>query len=86
MRGFLMADRVAELVANALRISPDQITDGLEFQSIPEWDSVGHAGVILALEDELGVTLSEDQAVELTSYRAIRDFLQRHNTRGAAAD
>ena len=81
-----MADRVAELVANALRITPDQISENLEFQSIPEWDSVGHAGLILALEDELGVSLTEDQAVELTSYRAIRDFVQRHSARGAAAD
>ncbi|MGH7678894.1 MAG: acyl carrier protein [Gemmatimonadaceae bacterium] len=70
-----MADRITELVAKALRVDPVQVVEGLEFQSIPEWDSLGHAGLMLALEDEFGVRVTDDLAMDLTSLRAIRTFV-----------
>ena len=64
-----------EVVANALQIDPARVTDDLDFDSAPEWDSVRHITLILALEGEYGVTISDDDVVELTSYPAIRDLI-----------
>jgi len=73
-----------EVVANALRIDVARVTDDLEFNAVPEWDSLNHITLILALESEYGLTITDDQVVELTSYRAIRELVERE-VRGAAA-
>ncbi len=65
-----------DVVANSLRIDPARVTDDLDFDSAPEWDSVNHITLILSLESEYGVTISDDQVVELTSYPAIRELIQ----------
>jgi len=66
---------VFEVVAAALRIEPHQLTDETSFQSIPEWDSLGHVGLMEALEEAFGITVSDDVSVELTSIDAIRRFV-----------
>lgn len=62
-------------MANALRVEPAQITDDLEFNSIPEWDSLNHVALILSLEEAYGLTIGDDQIVELTRFSAIHQFV-----------
>jgi citrate synthase len=65
---------VEELIARTLRISADQVTDTLEYQSIREWDSLGHVSLMVALEDALGIPVDDELIVELRSVPAIREF------------
>jgi citrate synthase len=69
---------LAEVVANALRVDPAVLNDDLEFNSIPEWDSVNHVALILTLEETYGLTISDEQILTLTRYRAIREFIEAH--------
>jgi citrate synthase len=73
-----MPTRLANVVASALRVDPAALTDDLEFNSIPEWDSINHVALILALEETYGLTISDDKIVELTRYRVIREFIEAH--------
>jgi acyl carrier protein len=63
-------------VAQALQVDPALITDDLEFNAIPQWDSLGHVELVLLLEGALGITISDEQTVELISYRAIKEFVE----------
>ena len=75
-----MPMRLVEVVANALRVDPAALNDDLEFNSIPEWDSVNHVALILSLEETYGLTISDEQIVTLTRYRAIREFIEAHTS------
>jgi acyl carrier protein len=75
-----MPMRLAEVVANALRVDPAALNDDLEFNSIPEWDSVNHVALILSLEETYGLTISDEQIVTLTRYRTIREFIEAHTS------
>ncbi len=66
---------VEQVVAATLGISSGAVTDALEFNSIPEWDSLNHVNLMLALESAYGVEIDEDRMIELTNVRAIRDFV-----------
>jgi citrate synthase len=66
---------IEEVMASALRISPSRVTDALAFNTIPEWDSLAHVELMLALEAEYGVSIDEDHMIELVSVRKIREFL-----------
>lgn len=77
-----MAQPLEEVIAGAFRINPARVTDALAFNAIPEWDSLAHMELMLALEAAYGVSIDEDQMIELTSVGAIRRFLN-HGSRGA---
>lgn len=70
-----MSDTINSLIANTLKISPDEVTDGLEYGSIEQWDSLAHVNLMLKLESEYNLEIDEDTMVELVSVRAIREFV-----------
>ena len=70
-----MSTSLEEVIATTLHISPSKVTDSLAFNSIPEWDSLAHVDLMLALEAMYGVVIDEDRMVELTSVGVIRKFL-----------
>jgi citrate synthase len=65
---------IETIVAAALNIGPDRLTDELAYQSIPEWDSFAHVQLMLTLETKLGVIITNDLMLELNSLMAIKDY------------
>lgn len=66
---------VEDIISGALKIPPDAVRDGMGYQSIPEWDSLGHIDLMLAIEADTGTEISADMMVELVSVRAIRKYI-----------
>ena len=50
-------------------ISESALTDELSYNSITEWDSVGHMGLIAALEEAFDITLEMDDIIDFSSYK-----------------
>lgn len=71
-----MTKALEEVIAGTFRIGPTKVTDALAFNAIPEWDSLGHMDLMLALEAAYGVSIDEERMIELTSVAAIRMFLK----------
>lgn len=69
---------VQELIAEALQVSVEQITPDLAFGGIKQWDSMGHMGIMLSLEEKFGVAIDADLIAMLTGVAAICEHL---NTR-----
>ncbi|MFF9347265.1 citrate/2-methylcitrate synthase [Streptomyces sp. NPDC014734] len=67
---------VDALVARTLGITEDRVTDALEYQSIREWDSLGHVSLMVALEEAYGVTVDDELTLSLRSVVAIREFAE----------
>jgi acyl carrier protein len=69
------------VVARVLGVAPASVVLDSGPHSIPSWDSAGHVNLILALEQEFGVTFDEDEVVELVSVEAIASALARRDVR-----
>jgi acyl carrier protein len=67
-----------DVIAETLRISPSAVTDALAFNGIPQWDSLAHVELMVALESTYGVTVDEDQMVDLMTVADIRSYLRQH--------
>ncbi|MFT3770637.1 MAG: citrate/2-methylcitrate synthase [Minicystis sp.] len=65
---------VEPIVARVLGIDVARVTDDLTYQSIPEWDSFRHVALMLALEEALGVPITDELTLSLHSLAAIREF------------
>ena len=61
-----------------LGISAD-IVDGLTFQAVPEWDSVGHMGLIAALEEAFDIIFDTDDIVDLSSFDKGKEILSKYD-------
>ncbi len=51
---------------------------GLEYQGIEAWDSVGHMGLIAALEDAFDIMMDTDDIIDLSSYEKGKDILKKY--------
>jgi acyl carrier protein len=57
-----------EIFIETFEISADQLNESLEYQSIDQWDSVGHMALIAALEDAFDIMLEMDDIVDFGTY------------------
>lgn len=64
------------VVAEALRLPREALSMESRMYRDHGWDSFGHIGVIVALEDALDIKISDDLTMQLTSMRAILEFVQ----------
>lgn len=59
-------------------VKEDQLSDNLEYNSIPEWDSVGHMSMIAGLEEAFDITLEMDDIIDFSSYKAGKEILAKY--------
>lgn len=68
-----------ELVfADALGVDVGTVSDALTYNSIPQWDSVAHMGLIAQLEDHYGVLLDTDDIIDMSSVAKAREILAKY--------
>lgn len=48
---------------------------GLEYQSIREWDSVGHITLISELEDAFDIEIETEDVIDFSSYEKGKEIL-----------
>ena len=66
---------VADLISQTLGVSRDQIASELAYGDLPEWDSMGHMNLMMALEEKYGIQISADTITNLVSIPAIIKYL-----------
>ena len=57
----------------------EETAKSLKFQDIPAWDSVGHMGLVAALEEAFEIMLEPDDIVDLSSYEKGKDILGKYD-------
>jgi acyl carrier protein len=69
-------DEAKRLLAEALRIRIEGISDDTKIQELPMWDSLGHMALIVLVEERINVTLSIDDIMAMTSVRGLAAVLE----------
>jgi acyl carrier protein len=67
---------VTRIMADILGIEASSIDDGLEMGSIEEWDSGNHVSLVLALEEEFGVSFNVPEIETMTSFADVVSTLE----------
>lgn len=58
------------------KVSEDVLSD-LKYQDITSWDSVGHMGLIAALEDVFDIMLDATDIIDFSSYAKGKEILSK---------
>jgi acyl carrier protein len=75
----VLSEKVQQTLAEALRVDLAEVGPETQFGDLPQWDSMGHMEVLVALEKAYGVEVSADTITELVSIPAICQYIQAHN-------
>jgi acyl carrier protein len=70
--------RYNKVFVENLEITED-ILEGLKYQSVENWDSVGHMGLMAALEDEFDIMIDTDDIIDFSSYEKGKEILKKYD-------
>lgn len=68
--------KATALLAEALMLKPTEINNKTALGQTPQWDSLAHMRLILAVEEELGHLLSPQDIVSIGSFDDVCTLLR----------
>tara|TARA_B110000305_G_C18784013_1_gene335264 strand:- start:41 stop:265 length:225 start_codon:yes stop_codon:yes gene_type:complete len=69
-------EKLKEILALILEIDVHDINDSTSFDVIDSWDSMSHMNIILSIEEEFNIKISDEVALDLTSYPLLLKLLK----------
>jgi len=72
--------KAKEILSSALNITEIDVSQAMAIGTTPEWDSLAHMRLILALEACIGKQLDMEEVLEISSLEDIKTVLARHLT------
>jgi acyl carrier protein len=79
------SDKLRQCFTRSLGIPLERVTDDLAYNTIKEWDSVGHMALVVEIEGEFDVMLDTDDILGLSSVAKAREILSRYDVNFDAA-
>ncbi len=70
-------EKYIEAFTTSLEIDARQL-EGLEYQGVSQWDSVGHMSLISALEDAFDIMMDVDDILDLSSFEKGKEILSKY--------
>ena len=60
-------------------IKHEDLSDELIYNSIPEWDSVGHMSLIAELEESFEIMMEMDDIIDFSSYKKGLELVAKYD-------
>ena len=71
-------EKYTNAFVEAFEVTPDEAKN-LKYQDIKAWDSVGHMGLVAALEDAFDIMLETEDIIDLSSYDKGKEILAKYD-------
>ncbi len=73
-------DRVQTIFSDVFQIAREQVTPESSPDTIPNWDSLQHLNLVLALEQEFGIQFTPEEIEQLLSVELVAALLEEKKT------
>jgi len=67
-------EKYVDVFVSSFEVNPESV-ESLEYQGIENWDSVGHMGLIAALEDAFDIMMETDDIIDFSSFKKGMEIL-----------
>ena len=68
---------IYRIIGSLFELDHSAIADDLQIGDVPLWDSLGHAKLMLAVEDEFEIAISADEIADVQSIGDLETLLNR---------
>jgi acyl carrier protein len=68
-------EKLKKIMASVFNVSPGEIDEGCAVGSFKKWDSLAHMNLIVILEQEYDLELSDDDVADMLSYAIIKKII-----------
>ena len=62
----------------AFDIKEESLDSDFKYNSISEWDSIGHMGLIAELEDSFEISMEMDDIIDFNSYEKGKEIMKKY--------
>lgn len=70
--------KLKEAFAEALDIPVSSVNDTLEYNVLPQWDSVAHMALIASIERAFDILIETEDVIALSSYGKCKQILAKY--------
>ena len=74
-----MNNRLKIIMSNLFDITVDDINNNISPENCEQWDSLQHMNLIFAIEDEFGISLTDDDVLKIKDFKSIIHILENFN-------
>ena len=67
-----------DIFIKSLSMDSKKFNEGLKYNEIPEWDSIGHMTLMSGLEEAFNITMETDDIVDFSSYKKGMEILTKN--------
>ncbi|HLF18646.1 MAG TPA: acyl carrier protein [Candidatus Omnitrophota bacterium] len=76
-----MEEKIRKILSIVLEVPEDEINEGATPYTVENWDSLNHLKLITAIEEEFGVKLTDQDVLEMQSFKLIKSILSNKDVR-----
>ena len=69
--------KLIDCFAESLDVNPSMIDDHFSYGSAG-WDSVGHMGLIAAIEEAFDIMIETDDVIDMSSYPKAKEIISKY--------
>lgn len=69
--------KYTQAFVETFEVSPEEAVE-LKYQAIKAWDSVGHMGLIAAIEEAFDIMMDTEDIIELSSFAKGKEILEKN--------
>jgi acyl carrier protein len=70
--------KLREVLAKIFEVDVSEVSENASPDTIPTWDSLRHMNLVIGLEQAFGIEFSDEEVVEILSYKLIKLVLREH--------
>lgn len=71
-------EKYKKAFVDSLSIKNEQLSKNIEYNSISEWDSIGHMSLMSALEETFKISLETDDIIDFSSFDKGKEIMNKY--------
>jgi acyl carrier protein len=71
-------DKLYKTICEVFGVGVNLLSEDSSPDTLPNWDSLNHLNLVMALESEFQITLTPEDAINMRSVAQIRSTLREH--------
>ena len=71
-------EKYDQVFMDCFSVEKNMLNDSFVYQCVTEWDSIGHMGMIAAIEETFSIMMETDDIIDFSSYTKGAEILSKY--------